>query len=982
MNFRFVLRGGLAILMPLSAQATTVDSMITTLKSQPYQTSTLNEAENKALFNNYCVGDASSPEVPQPNYSNPLVKGAAQKLSSTQTEASSQLVKKALEEFDSVVENAKSSTQVLLTSTHPQVKALAQQIAQEVAKATSQTGFSKESKALSEQMSSAIVSSVGSIANPLITNLPNELTDVDYNKLLSIAKAMQAHMKIHFKGVDFNAIAQAAETLSASLAQEFGQVDNQVVSQSAAVLLAAMGTMKVEDGDYLKQQLKQLKETMEKNPNAKPGDVVIYASDVIWSWNTYAIEAKVAVPPTAAQAFTALKKQYFNGQSENGAAYLKQMNDAIAAMKKSPGVDSEQEVLYSLSSMVELLKGNSSLSAKSASALSILVTETARQSSTEVMSAVDQIVTHLQAGNKPNALSYAQSLSWRIRSLLEFPANKPLKDLYAQMEKETAKADTATVIASGKSLQELMVKQGATQEEILSGLSNFRYNLSEVKAALQPETQKLVDQLSALADQADNVSTLKSLVATETPSSKKAEHFYFYSPVAKIYRSKVPAEAPKGTVSDAHTFLTQLCGEFRDRATMIEAKLKWANNIFILPASQSQTFTIDVKKNVWAQIPATAYDPYLRLSESVWEAKREAAPRYVTIGSDTQVDNPVLGFTVCETKYMMSEYVGKEKTFDDFKAYYEGYKTYREGCSQADRKDYYNFRGDSNFKHYSPESNGMIWYSTSLARACASPTQAKPNQNGYTDEDCKKYFSRPFHYRYNAARAGLATWMFRDDRHAEKFAAQGQMVAIYPHRFPELAPLGFTFEKESTNDLFEFDTKWLQIPGAWNTPDLGFNALLGLGTPSADQYTTYRRLQDAVDRHTDWYNSGYNDKNGTIKDQAYSPFVASSYEMSESDNFTSCGTTVQCPPDGLKRWMFVFRIKPENVYNAASVLKNEPVNFDKHWFDETSFGKSHLADSEKAWDRLGSPMEEELDSVLYLINVNDAGGGHFGEEGD
>ncbi len=39
------------------------------------------------------------------------------------------------------------------------------------------------------------------------------------------------------------------------------------------------------------------------------------------------------------------------------------------------------------------------------------------------------------------------------------------------------------------------------------------------------------------------------------------------------------------------------------------------------------------------------------------------------------------------------------------------------------------------------------------------------------------------------------------------------------------------------------------------------------------------------------------------------------------------------------------------------------------WFDETSFGDTSLANSEKAWDRLGTALEGELDSILYLWNV-------------
>jgi hypothetical protein len=56
-----------------------------------------------------------------------------------------------------------------------------------------------------------------------------------------------------------------------------------------------------------------------------------------------------------------------------------------------------------------------------------------------------------------------------------------------------------------------------------------------------------------------------------------------------------------------------------------------------------------------------------------------------------------------------------------------------------------------------------------------------------------------------------------------------------------------------------------------------------------------------------------------MMDQAYSPFVASSYEMSESDNFTGCGLTIPCGNRGPdftdhKHWMFIFKVHKNKWY--------------------------------------------------------------------
>jgi hypothetical protein len=163
-----------------------------------------------------------------------------------------------------------------------------------------------------------------------------------------------------------------------------------------------------------------------------------------------------------------------------------------------------------------------------------------------------------------------------------------------------------------------------------------------------------------------------------------------------------------------------------------------------------------------------------------------------------------------------------------------------------------------------------------------------------------------------------------------------------------------------------------------NDGTLNFNSLFQVGTNNADESTAFIRLRNAVNRHTNWYKSSYNDQLGgtkSVKDQAYSPFVASSYEMSKSNAFTECGYTVQCDGDGRKAWMLVFKIKKDNWYNTRSLNKNQKVDFDKMWLDETSFGTDSLADSERAFDRLGTALENELDTIIYLHNL-EAGSGN------
>ena len=95
--------------------------------------------------------------------------------------------------------------------------------------------------------------------------------------------------------------------------------------------------------------------------------------------------------------------------------------------------------------------------------------------------------------------------------------------------------------------------------------------------------------------------------------------------------------------------------------------------------------------------------------------------------------------------------------------------------------------------------------------------------------------------------------------------------------------------------------------------------------------------------------------------------------MSASDGFTSPGVTVNSPADGCKHWMFVFKLPMKNWMSYEKLQRGAQVDFNTQWFDETSMGTNHLADSERALDRMGTALEGEMDSILYLNNLTTSG---------
>lgn len=371
------------------------------------------------------------------------------------------------------------------------------------------------------------------------------------------------------------------------------------------------------------------------------------------------------------------------------------------------------------------------------------------------------------------------------------------------------------------------------------------------------------------------------------------------------------------------------------------------------------------------------------------------------------------GQSVCETKYMIGSLVYDQTPFRDynkkfkadgtvdFREYIAGYREFRRGrtgatpnCSRDDLNHIYDFRGDANFKPQTPESNGMIWHAQTITKQCANYRQARkskddPNTTTVPNEVCQTYFEKPFASRYMAARSSLATWLFRkgpgfdESTFEDDFSNEGGAMWILPNvksftdrRLLNLGavPRHYQDNEEVPSSFAGLDSSNKFLSLNMGRGDLGFNDLFrldGKRRSVAEARPAWRRLRDAVNRHTDWYASGYNDglPDGMKRDQAYSPFVASSYEMSKSDAFVAAGYTVPGVGDFRRHWMYVFKIKRSNWYRQLDLLRGKKINFDRHWLDETTLGTNHLAKEERAFDRLGSPAEKEFDTIIYLHNL-------------
>lgn len=460
--------------------------------------------------------------------------------------------------------------------------------------------------------------------------------------------------------------------------------------------------------------------------------------------------------------------------------------------------------------------------------------------------------------------------------------------------------------------------------------------------------------------------------------------------LSPVYREKIP----QGLSLTHNAFLVYLCGEFRDRATLIEEKLRWLARLHKLPMTEQQA-DIDVRVSPFSQLSAKKYFDYLSLSTAVFNNRKQLTQATsVDLGDGHKIDPATPAFTVCDVKFMMSQYIAKNKSYDaNFETDLLGWSQQiapdgQPHCQQEDVDYVYDFRGDSNFKPNSPESNAMLWAGDTMAKVCATPVTTK-DPAVVSDEDCRHYFSHPFEERWGKARQGLMSWLYYPDQYEGKFGYTKSLVVLYPNdpkAKDKNSPLPYGFQLSNGTVLSEYSAQMLSAqakdPDLLKRGDLGFNTVFELNGVPGNTWKAYNRIRQLVDRHTDWYQSGYDDQRGKQMTQAYSPFVASSYELSKSDAFIACGYTIQCYPgsDTRRQWMFVFKIKKDHWYRTQDVGAGKPVDFSKMWLDETSFGITPLADAENAFDRLGTAVEGEYEDIMYVHNIHGSSGGNKIEE--
>jgi hypothetical protein len=446
----------------------------------------------------------------------------------------------------------------------------------------------------------------------------------------------------------------------------------------------------------------------------------------------------------------------------------------------------------------------------------------------------------------------------------------------------------------------------------------------------------------------------------------------------------------------ARNFIRVVCGEHRDYPDMIAAKLQ-AIGQHTSVAGAGELTQVDANGNLFDQLTYPAYVKLVNVMNVMHTYRSQPGTLdgyhygFQAYGHGSRrVDHSVPPFTQCEMRFVFENYLVAGAPSVIPSQYETAFASYRDNvCSAEDKAYMINFRGHVNLQPLWLESNAFI-HNSRRARGAELSTGANDS------------YLRPFASRYHRARQALASYLlFRDADFGAMIQASesggGPIVYItdqdndgdglsdyrlFSQQGCGDQGVGLSVPSQNCNMVdwtLAYSTPnttghasgW--NPSAWGQADMGFMST----------FTTFgermARLNQALDRHTNWGPTGYYMLDASTAGDssprflgAYSPIVAASYDVSASDFFVRRDyPSTDAFEQGYAKWLFVMRFPVSSYYDEADLAAGKPIDFDKHYFNETSLSNDFY--DERALDHFGYIEGSEMVAQVYLTY------GHRGE---
>ncbi len=494
-------------------------------------------------------------------------------------------------------------------------------------------------------------------------------------------------------------------------------------------------------------------------------------------------------------------------------------------------------------------------------------------------------------------------------------------------------------------------------EPIEKALHGFRYYISKAsvennafctyeKAQVFPRYDNEIIRLAA--------SKLRRVAFTDQTSIQISSLLFYPESIGRIYQDQVPSTSEYPRHVDL--FLRYLCGEFKDNPGEIGAKLEWINHMHWLEDAPSS----ETSDELWTQVNKNTYNALL-----VYSAERTRA---IQMASSGKIQVPlrqrtfVPPMSICETKMAISR-IQSDLSYN-FDTYEEDLASFgQEHCKPEDHNYVYIYRGDSNLKPNSGESNAMIWISQFISNVCDFATLSSKSRF-VSNQLCETYHQSPVQFRKRMARYTLATWLLYDKSHIVSFGDHGsqQIENIFDYTMPSF-PVSLLINGQNSIIASQFRDMI-------NVSDFGLTSLREEAQGQTEEVLW--RLKNAIDRHDDWYLSGFSAPTLNRK-QAFSPFVAASTDIAASDFFTSPGFTLQTdlnPSYCVKHFMFVYKVAKTKVRSYDDLSQGgASIDFSQDWLDSPTLGSSAFGGREMSVVRMAAPNPGEYEAILNLSSL-------------
>lgn len=372
-------------------------------------------------------------------------------------------------------------------------------------------------------------------------------------------------------------------------------------------------------------------------------------------------------------------------------------------------------------------------------------------------------------------------------------------------------------------------------------------------------------------------------------------------------------------------------------------------------------------------------------------------------------------FSVCETRYIIEQYVRPRRAYDGFEAYKAGYQAFAATCPQKDLDEWYNFRGLGHLRPSWVESNVMDRFLRRMNTRCAAPTPE-------WQAECARWNADRLAYRIEGNRELATRLLFYDPATQEAhFSDVYQPLVLLEDRdgdgigeFLRSGPVQLasgasgTLEVVSTGEftgslklrkpdgtlvnvkpqelVAESAVHPLFDAGLLTQPDLGLLAVFDdpagciADRPTPAACPLLERFYVLIDRHEYFYRtySALSPDRSSISSQP-SPLVACSITLAAAHAWDSAGI----PQGGRAGFIFLMRIPFKQILAGSrkSVATLEPgpdvttipelyegtdtLDLSRVWLDIASLS-NNLYSHEHEISKFGAVPAEQIEGILVV----------------